>query len=315
MKLTIGIEIDTSKMDVDKIIQLLQLIREFSPESGAIISSAVAEAKGPLAVVGSPSRYLGPPPELENLKGGKVVLDSHEAKYVGTWGQFNSFFPVKAVLRILTHMVKENDGKPVDLEHLVKKSVEVFTAAGLSNYRGFPTNIRKESAIGRLVWHFIIPAHQMGLVGVEGKTAVIPTRAWGEVSVFPTREGLEFTRLENLVFEGKGKAQLLSEPERKWVLEYLKKIDGAGYKEYTFLKRTFDELKKGNTNLSAWLEKDEHFINYVKSRSTKKKDPRELKKQIANVATMFAQSKIALLRELGVISDKRNDYTVIGKLE
>lgn len=313
MKLTIGIEIDTSKMDVDKIIQLLQLIREFSPESDAIISSAAAEAKGPPVVVGSPSRYLGPPPELENLKGGNVMLDSHEAKYVGTWGQFNSFFPVKAVLRVLAHMVEENDGKPVDLEHLVKKSVEVFTAAGLSDYRGFPTNIRKESAVGRLVWHFITPAHEMGLIGVEGKTK-IPTRAWGEVNVFSTKEGLEFAKLENLLFDGKSKAQLLSEPEKKWTLEYLKKIDDAGYKEHTFLKRTFDELKKGNRDLAGWLEKDKHFNEYLESRSSKEKGTKEFKKQLKHVATMFAQSKIALLRELGVISNKRNDYTVIGTL-
>ena len=306
MKLTIGIEIDTSKMNIDEIVRLLQLIREFSGETGG-----VAEAVSPPAVIEPLLGYLAPPPVLENLRSGRVVLDSHEAKYVGTWGQFNSLFPPKAVLRILAHMVKENDGKPVNLDKLVKKSVEVFTAAGLSRYRGFPTNIRKESAAGRLVWHFIIPAYEMGLMGVEGKTAAIPTRAWGGVSVFPTKEGLEFAKLENLLFEGKEKAQLLSEPERRWVIEYLKKIDDAGYKEYTFLKRTFDELKKGNTDLASWLEKDRFFNEYIESRSSKKRGTKEFKKQIENVAAMFAQSKIALLRELNVISNKRNDYTVI----
>lgn len=56
------------------------------------------------------------------------------------------------------------------------------------------------------------------------------------------------------------------------------------------------------------------FISYVKSWSRKTKQKRELKKQLANVAAMFAQSEIALLRELGVISNKRNNYTVIGTL-
>jgi hypothetical protein len=42
---------------------------------------------------------------------------------------------------------------------------------------------------------------------------------------------------------------------------------------------------------------------------------RKFKKQIANVAIMFVQGKTALLRELSVISNKRNEYHHIRELE
>ncbi|MEM2618861.1 MAG: hypothetical protein QXR87_04690 [Candidatus Hadarchaeales archaeon] len=308
------LRITITRKNVDKIVQLIgELLQE---EESTATALSTEKMGGPNAsATETLLKYLLPPPQLENLPEGKVITSSAEARYFGTLGLFNSFFPVKAVLRILAHMMEENGGKPVSLQQLVDRSIEVFRAAGLSEYRGFPTRRKggkeKDSAIGRLVWHFIIPARNMGLLEADGE---IPMRAWDNVNISITKQGWEFSRLENRVLDRKERVQVLSEAEREWMLDYLKRIDGKGYKEYSFLARVFEELKKGNTNMAAWLEKDEQFNEYVRSWSRKKENSKEFKKQLRNVATMLAQGKIALLRELGVISSKRKDYTVIGKL-
>lgn len=54
---------------------------------------------------------------------------------------------------------------------------------------------------------------------------------------------------------------------------------------------------------------------YIESRSTRKKGTEEFEKQVKNIAATFAQGKIALLRELGTIKNKRGDYTVTGDIE
>lgn len=296
--------------------RVAQLIRELAQleAGGLVVTSVETEIAGPKEKSSTFAKplpdYLGPPPELENLKGGKII-QTPAAKHVGTWGQFNSFFPVKGVLRILCHMVSENGGMAVNLQELVDGSKAAFQLAGLGRYRGFPSS-RKESAVGRLVWHFITPAHEMGLVRIEGAKE-IPVRGWGKVSIAPTKEGLEFAKLKNLIFDERSTKQILSDAERNWVLDYLKKIDGEGYKEYSLLKEIFSELKKGNVNIASWLEKNGKFVNYVKRWSRKAKDERRFRKQLRNVAAMFAQSKIALLRELAIISDRRNEYTVIDE--
>lgn len=308
------LRIKISRKNAERVAQLIKELVQLEAE-GLVVTGVKAEAAGPkeegLAFAGPLPNYLVPPPELENLKGGKRV-QTPAAKQVGTWGQFNSFFPVKAVLRILCHMVSENGGKAVNLQELVDRSKATFQMAGLGRYRGFPSS-GKESAVGRLVWHFITPAHEMGLVRIEGAEE-IPVRGWGKVRISPTKEGQEFAKLNNLIFDERDTKQLLSDAEREWMLGYLKKIDGEGYKEYSFLREVFGELEKGNTDIASWLENNQRFISYVKSWSRKAKQERKFKKQVANVAAMFAQSKIALLRELGVIRDKRNDYTVIGEL-
>lgn len=309
MELRIKITIKNAERVAQLIQELVQLEAEGLVVTGAGTKIAGPKEKG-LTFARPLPDYLAPPPELENLKGGKIVQTT-AAKHVGTWGQFNSFSPVKGVMRILCHMVSENDGKAVNLQDLVDRSKATFQLAGLGRYRGFPSS-KKESAVGRLVWHFITPAHEMGLVRIEGAEE-IPARGWGKVSIAPTKEGLEFAKLRNLIFDERNTKQLLSDAEREWMLGHLKKIDDVGYREYSFLREVFGEFKKGNTDIASWLENNQRFISYVKSWSRKAKQERKLKKQVANVAAMFAQSKIALLRELGVISNKRNDYTVIGE--
>jgi len=294
--------------------KVAQLIRELAQLETMNTTAAGIKTKAAptLSTTVTPHHYLTPPPELGDLESGRI-LQTPAGLYVGSWGQFNSFFPWKAVLRILSHMIKDNSGKAVTLEELVSKSKEVFELTGLSRYRGFPSS-SKESAVGRLVWHFITPAHEMGLIKIDGGNE-IPVRGWGKVHISPTKEGLEFAKLNNPIFDEGETEQILSDAERKWVLDHLKRIDGEGYREYSFLKEIFDELEKGNTDIASWLENNQRFITYVKSWSRKAGDEKKFKKQVTNLAAMFAQSKIALLRELGVISDRRNDYTVIGVWE
>jgi hypothetical protein len=303
------------RIDRENAEKVIQLIRELVGSDDAIVTS-VEKSETPttatLGVVRSPLEYLTPPQALGELVSGKLVL-TESAKYIGTWGQFNSFFPLKAVLRVLAHLTDENKQDKTSLQVLVDRSISAFKAAGLHKFRGFPKKYKKESSIGRLVWHFITTAYQTGLIGIGGD-AEIPAHGWDNVFVSITKEGFEFCQLENRVLDLKAHEQVLTDAEKNWVVKYLRKIDSEGFKEYSLLKAVFQELKKNNTNISGWLEHSESFRTYVKSWSRKKEDTAEFAKQMRTVAIMFAQSKIALLREMGLVKNQRNDYTIIGIL-
>jgi hypothetical protein len=303
------------RIDRENAEKVIQLIRELVGSDDAIVTS-VEKSETPttaaLGVVRPPLEYLTPPPALGELVSGKLVL-TESAKYIGTWGQFNSFFPLKAVLRVLAHLTDENKQDKTSLQVLVDRSISAFKVAGLHKFRGFPKKYKKESSIGRLVWHFITTAYQTGLIGIRGD-AGIPAHGWDNVFVSITKEGFEFCQLENRVLDWKAHEQVLTDAEKNWVVKYLKKIDSEGFKEYSLLKAVFQELKKNNTHISEWLEHSESFRTYVKSWSRKKEDTVEFAKQMRTVAIMFAQSKIALLRELGVVSNRRDDYSITGSL-
>jgi hypothetical protein len=95
-------------------------------------------------------------------------------------------------------------------------------------------------------------------------------------------------------------------------------LDPKGYKEYSVLKEVIEFLKRGNNgneDLFKWFEEQKKFRNYVSDRSPKAKESRTiLDKQMRNYARSFSSSKISLLRELGLIRNKRNDYQLIGAL-
>ena len=295
--------------------KVIELIRELVGPEGVIVTGQKKSEmqKTPvLEATQDQMEYLATSPVLGELASGKLKM-TESARHVGTWGQFNSFFPIKAVLRVLAHLVNQNNGGKTSLQVLVDRSIYEFKRAGLQKFRGFPKKYKRESAIGRLVWHFITTAYQTGLMEIEGD-AGIPAHGWDAVFVSITKEGFEFCQLENRVLDWKSREQVLTDAERNWVIGYLKKIDGEGFKEYTLLRGVFDELKKNNTAISDWLEHNENFITYVKTWSRKKEDTTEFAKQMKTVAVMFAQSKIALLRELGVINNQRNDYSVTGSL-
>ena len=311
----IELRVKINRENSEKVIQLIrELVGLDAKVVAGIERSEASEAPTAPALGGirAPLEYLTPPPALGELVSGKLTL-TESAKYVGTWGQFNSFFPMKAVLRVLAHLMDENEEGRTSLQTLVDRSIYAFKAADLQKFRGFPKKYKRESAIGRLVWHFISTAYQTGLIGIEGG-AGIPAHGWDYVYVSITKEGFEFCQLENRVLDWKAHEQVLTDAERDWVIGYLKKIDSEGFKEFSFLKGVFEELKKNNTDISGWLERNENFRTYVKSWSRKKEDTVEFSKQMKTVAIMFSQSKIALLRELAIVSNHRNDYTIISIL-
>lgn len=292
--------------------EVIRLIREVvgSEETASILKIGTLVPK---IATNKVANHLSPPPELTSLNHGKIML-SGAAEYVGTWGQFNSFFPVKAVLRVLSNIMSENNTNFINLQILVDESIKAFKKARLKKFRGFPKHYKKKSSIGRLVWHFITTAHEIGLISIEGKDG-IPTYGWDEVLISITKEGHEFASLENQIFDLNGTQQILTKPERDWLIDYLRKIDNSGFKEYSTLKGIYGELQKGNTDIAGWFEKSDIFSKYVRSWSRKKDNPDAFIRQLKTLSTTFSQSKIALLRELGIVRNKRNNYTITNSLE
>ncbi len=258
------------------------------------------------------------PPVLENLERG-TINDKGGAKIVGSGIMFNSFFPGKAILRILAHNIQENKNQNVALADLLTRANQIIRSCGLNNLRGFPST-QKESAIGRLSHHFIATFCDMGLIKAWGKNGAIPD--WSEpkeVTITLTREGLEFARITNPVFDGGKTEQVLGNSEREWLMQYLRKIDTAGYKELSMLKQVFTYLSHGGVGnkLADYLKGNSSFYEFARAASKKARDGdmNGFKKQLQNLALTAASSKIALLRELGVLKNTRNDYTVIGRLD
>lgn len=264
--------------------------------------------------------YLVPPPSM-NFAPGKIVLD-HETKVVGLWGMVNDFFSGKALLRINANMISERKKDYVSLFDLIEFSKKMMHRYNLTKLKGFPNDLNSESSVGRLVYHFIDGFYKMGLFEVKftkkfdgGK---IWKEDWRDILIRPTEEGLEFARLPNRVFDEKNyEEQTLTNKEREWIINYLKKIDNKGFKEYTLLKEIFLFLKKGNNgnvDLWNWFKSNDSFVSYLKVWSSKKENPKSFNKQIEKLAQTFSIGKISLLREMGVIKNKRNDYTIIGEL-
>lgn len=270
--------------------------------------------------------YLKIPKEMYNLESGQVMFyeSDERPQRVGTWGQFNSFFSVKAALRVLANLMEERNVDSIKLDEFVDICIDLFRKRNLNEYRGFPSS-KKDTAIGRFVWHFLTSTQEMGLIkikdsnlGYEGMPSSL--NDWGEVSITLTQQGLEFAMLRNNLFDSSLPNQILTREEKEWLVDFLKRIDNEGYKEYSLLKDVFEFLKQGHNgkdDLWNWFARDQRFIDYVKSWSRKAKLGREkdFQKQINNLTMTFSASKVALLREFGVIKNKRNCYDVIGELE
>jgi len=267
--------------------------------------------------------YLAIPKNLD-LKPGQLRIDD-ETKSVGSWGMFNSFFPGKAVLRILANMLDKEKTKIVTLDALINKTSEETQKYSLSKLRGFPNDPNNKNSIGRLVYHFIRTFTEMGFFTVKPKEETknnVWDEPWVNIEITLTKEGLEFAKLKNKIFDNGDfsqasiEFQILTKEEKQWLTCYLKKIDEKEYKEYSILKNVFDFIKQGHNGkdeLWNWFETNPDFINYVKQWSRKTDNPEAFEKQIKNLSITFAGGKLALLRELGVVSNKRNDYTIVGE--
>lgn len=272
--------------------------------------------------------YLSIPPKIGKLTVNNVTPDSFQdltrANSVGTWGQFNSFFPSKAALRILANKLNEAEIDSLVFGEFVDDCIYIFNKTQvakkkLTRYRGFPRR-KKDTAIGRFVWHFLVTAIDMGFFTVNSDEKRIPSSSndWYNISISLTQDGLEYARFPNPFFDSKKPNQVLSESESIWMLEYLNKLDKIGFKEYSLLMDVYDFLKDGNNgkkDLWGWFENDKRFIAYVKSWSRKINNQIEFNQQISNLAKTYAASKIALLRELLLINNKRGEYNIIKTIQ
>lgn len=266
--------------------------------------------------------YLSIPPYI-SLSKGKIILDEDaEAKTLGLWGMVNDYFSGKMMLRINANLIKDN-GAFYELADLIEIAKSCIQSDHLYRLKGFPNDIKSESSMGRLVQHFVKSFWKMGLFEVKhvsGKNEKkdIWNEPWNKIMIRPTQEGLEFSRLKNKVFDDHDyENQILTAEEKEWLMNYLKKLDSAGFKEYTTLKEVYSFIKQGHNgkqDLWNWFSKNPKFRSYIKSWSAKSDNSKEFEKQIMNLAVTFSAGKVSLLRELGLIKNKRNDYTVIGEL-
>ena len=261
---------------------------------------------------------FGIPPQL-HLKQGEVFTDK-ETQTWGSWLMFNDFFAPKFIIRVLAWKMHKEKKDYVYLSDLMEESIRLIKKQNLSELRGFP-NLEKDRQGGRLVHHFLRTFVNMGLIdaSVDGKRGDdIWKENWNKIKVSLTKKGLEFARIKNSVFDEGEKEQIMSSEEKNWLIDYLKEIDKGGYKEYTILKQVYNFLKagrNGNKDLWEWFENDKKFRDYIYERSERaQRDSKVFKQQIHNYARTFASAKISLLRELGVVKNKRNDYTIIGSL-
>ena len=281
--------------------------------------STKEELKNTVGVVASPGKvnYLAIPLELK-LRNGKVISD-RETETWGSWLMFNDFFAPKFLARVLAWKLSEKRTEAVVLKEFMANVVQIITDNELMTLKGFP-DLKKDRDGNRLVNHFLRTATNMGLFEVKpvsGKVKDVWTEKWDKIFVSLTKEGLEFARLKNTVFDDHKNEQVLTSEEKDWLVDYLKQIDRSGYKEYSVLKEVYNFLKtgrNGNKDLWSWFEKNEKFKSYILYRSERaKKDPKIFQKQLHNYARSFASAKISLLREFGVVRDKRNDYTIMGE--
>ncbi len=227
---------------------------------------------------------------------------------IGAWAMFNSFLPGKATLRVMGHLLRDKKAPTVTFGELIDESVRSVKMRGLSGMRGFPGS-RKASAIPRYANHLVLPFAEMGLISSQNHD-----RAH---SVGVTEAGVQFSLLKNPVLDGQMKETQFSDEERKWLIEYLKKIDDMGFKEYTTLKLMAEFIRgrqPSRETLVEWFSNKLEFREFIKSRSKYANEPGKLRKQLSNLANTYVSSKIALLRELGTLSDRRGVYSLESTL-
>lgn len=251
---------------------------------------------------------------------GKVVK-SPQTEVFGGMMMFNSFFPGKAIIRIAANMMAERGIKKINLEELIDRSAVIIKSAGLSKYRGFPNNPKKDSSLSRLFHHFIRTFHEMGMINITSEvesSADVWGQNWSKLNCSVTQQGFEFACLKNTLFDTGDDNQVLTNEEVNWMIRYLKQIAKSGYNEYYILNDVYNFLKEGNNgkdDLWNWFKSKKSFINYVRTSSRKSNDEKAFSSQIDNLTSTLGTSKLALLRELSVIKNKRDDYTIISQFK
>lgn len=333
MKLTIEIT-PSNKERIKKVIDiLLDEDAELSIDSGLNASDSTGrdrdKGREP-APIDKKASLLRKPANNVDVVSGSVIVErpDERPRLVGTWGQFNTFFSIKAALRVLANHLHDAEKESMNLGEFVDLCVKTFNETKvrgkpLRKFRGFPSS-KKDSAKSRFVNHFLETALEMGFIGLvrdDNAQEYLPysSHEWNKIHITLTTVGLDFGMLDNNLFDLGKDEQVLTDAERQWILSYLKEIDSRGYREYSILKEIHGFLSdenNGKDELVSWLEENETFETYVSNWSQKRKDGDEegFRKQIRNLAITFVSSKVALLRELGVLSGERNRYEILSDL-
>jgi len=298
------IKIVITKKNKEKILKLIDQLVEYEAEGMIIESSTKTNLKSLEAY--QSEGFLKELPAFENIK---LAEPEIKQRKFGAWGMFNSYAPGKAALRVLMNILNENTGNPIKFSRLIDECMTYFSRSGLYKYRGFPKRI-SESARGRLATHLILPYNDMGLMKVHG--------GMKNGHIMLTEKGLAFAKLQNPLLDEKGKTKPLSEEESQWLKGYLQEIDGLGYKEFSLLKGLTEFLADSERqfeDIVDWFKNKKDFVEWLREGSRHKDDPKAFSRQLDNVATTYASGKVALLRELGILSTSRATYKVLSSLE
>jgi hypothetical protein len=294
------IKIVITKKNKEKILKLIDQLVEYEAE-GMIMESSTKTDLESLEAYQS-ENFLKELSTFENIKFAEPEIKQRK---FGGWGMFNSYAPGKAALRVLMNLLNENAGNPVKFSRLIDECMTYFSRSGLYKYRGFPKRI-SESARGRLATHLILPYYDMGLMKVHG--------GMKNGHVTSTEKGLAFAKLQNPLLDEKGKTKPLSEEESQWLIGYLQEIDGLGYKEFSLLKgltQFLADSERQFEDIVDWFKNKKDFVEWLRDGSRHEDDPKAFSRQLDNVARTFASGKVALLRELGVVSGARATYKVL----
>jgi len=296
------IKILITKQNKERVLKLIDALVEVEAEA---ITSPLQKDIFSSADLPQSKSFINEASDPEDMNFGEANI---EKKEFGSWGMFNSYVPGKAALRVLLQLMKKNEGKAVKYWDFVDECIVQFWRAGL-RARGFPKKT-SESAKNRLAMQLIWPYYEMGLLSISGGKS--------DPMISITREGFEFANLPNPSLERGEKDKPLSSEERKWLLTHLERIDAKGYKELTVFEDLVAFLSAKDRcfeDIVNHVKANKEFESLVLSGSRHKNSPKAFARQMENIATSFASGKIALLRELGIVSPSRATYKIIGHLE
>lgn len=250
-----------------------------------------------------PSLKEGPPPsfavgkaDVEKLPHASVLQAvERQGRSIGLWVMTNTFLPMKIGVRVLT----QHNGGPVPyydfLDECFKKAQSLREFLPKDFRAGLPAEDAKNSR-GRLDWHFLREAHVLGLLAIFEDAS-------GKNVAQLTKEGCIFAKLPNPCLDGTEPRSVLSQEEREWLRQHLKKIDAEKMKEFAWMQRvaSFIESEKNTTRkLIDAVATDPLFESYVKSWSKKAEDAKALTKQKQNLAQASYGSTLRLMTELGL---------------
>jgi hypothetical protein len=326
----IDVRMEITKENRDEIFALIDKLLIIQPSSSTTPIS-IAEPIGTRTKIeqiedskAGLTDILSAPPIRQKLASAKPNIGHYasRADLIGSQVLFNSFYPIKAACRMIGNFTASQREEECRLDRFVSNSITCFSKRGLEALRGFPSS-NKSSAYGRYVLHFLNTACEMGILYYEqaDQKEQMPTSLleWDHYRIALTNEGLTFAAMDNNVFDHGSKTQVFSEGERNWLLDYLKKIESQNYREYSILREVYQFLKEGHdgkNDLRKWFLTNTRFNRFADTWSKQENmDETTRLKQMTNLAASISGSKIALLRELGLISNRRNDYRIMGDFE